>query len=174
MTFGWDGRRFTRALGVTGGTFHRVLKNDASAFGPRVQARVKQLAARHNFESQSHIDWLDRRALFYLRMTLSWICDKVARAIGASAQQVGPWERGGVPKRSVRTWGRLAKLAAVNKFSASDILDDRLWTRHCLRAAIDQSGRSNRDWEWPRLAQRRRSSSGHAEYDRSAVRQRGN
>jgi transcriptional regulator with XRE-family HTH domain len=146
ITLGWDLRRFSRALSVTEGTYHRILKNDASAFGPGVRARVKQLAARHNFESQSHIDWSDQRALFCLRMTLGWKFNKLARAIGASDQQIGPWERGGVPKRSVRTWGRLAKLAAVNDFEAADVVDDRLWSRDHLRGAISVSGRSNRDW----------------------------
>jgi transcriptional regulator with XRE-family HTH domain len=146
ITLGWDLRRFSHALGVTEGTYHRILKNDAAAFGPGVQARVKQLAAKHRFESQSPIEWSDSRALFCLRMTLGWKHNKLARAIGASAQQIGPWERGGVPKRSVRTWGRLAKLAAANKFESSNIVDDRLWTRKRLQHAIGESGRSNRDW----------------------------
>jgi DNA-binding XRE family transcriptional regulator len=118
ITLGWDVRRFTRALGVTEGTYHRILKKDASAFGPGVQAHVRQLAAKHKFESQSLIDWSDRRALFCLRMTLSWKYNKLARAIGASVQQISLWERGGVPERSVRTWGRLAKLAGANPTSA--------------------------------------------------------
>jgi hypothetical protein len=111
-----------------------------------VQARVKQLAARHKFESQSPIDWSDSRALVCLRMTLGWKGNKLARAIGASAQQIGPWERWGVPQRSVRTWGRLAKLAAANKFEPSNVVDDRLWSRRRLRKAIEQSCRSNREW----------------------------
>ena len=36
ITLGWDLRRFTRALAVTEGTYHRILKKDASAFGPGV------------------------------------------------------------------------------------------------------------------------------------------
>ena len=146
ITLGWDLRRFSLALGVTEGTYHRILKKDASAFGPGVQARVKQLAAKHKFESQSLIEWSDRRALFCLRMTLGWKYNKLARAIGASVQQVGLWERGGVPQRSVRTWGRLAKLSAANNFEPLNVVDDRLWTRERVRQAIEQSGRSNRDW----------------------------
>jgi len=79
-------------------------------------------------------------------MTLGWKYNKLARAIGASEQQLGPWERAGVPQRSVRTWGRLAKLAMANNFDSSNILDDRLWTRERLEAAIQQSGRSKRQW----------------------------
>ena len=146
ITLGWDLRRFCLALGVTEGTYHRILKKDASAFGPGVQARVKQLSAKHKFESQSVIDWSDSRALFCLRMTLAWKCNKLARAIGASAQQIGLWERGGVPQRSVRTWGRLAKLAGANRFESTNIVDDRLWTQKRLQSAIEQSGRSNREW----------------------------
>jgi transcriptional regulator with XRE-family HTH domain len=146
ITLGWDRRRFSHALGVTEGTYHRILNNDASVFGPGVQARVKRLAAQHKFESQSPIDWSDRRSLFWLRMTLGWKFNKLARAIGASEQQIGPWERGGVPQRSVRTWGRLARLAAANDFEASAIVDDRLWTGRRLRKAIGESGRSNHEW----------------------------
>ncbi len=100
---------------------------------------MKRLAATHKFESQSHIDWSDRRALFCLRMALGWKYNKLARAIGASEQQLGPWERAGVPQRSVRTWGRLAKLAVANDFDQSSILDDRLWTRERLQAAMKRS-----------------------------------
>jgi len=132
-------------LGVTEGTYHRILHKDAAAFGPGVQARVKQLAAKHKFESQSLIDWTDPRALFCLRMSLGWKYDKLARAIGASVQQVSLWERGGVPQRSVRTWGRLATIAGANKFESLNIVDDPLWTRRRLRKAIEQSGRSNRE-----------------------------
>ncbi len=145
FTLGCDLRRFSRTLGVTEGTYHRILKQDASAFGPGVQGRVKQPAARHKFESQSLIDWSDRRALFCLRMTLGWKCNKLASAIGASAQLIGPWERGRVPQRSVRPWGRLAKLAGANNFEASNIVDDRVWTKRRLGKAIEQAGRSNRD-----------------------------
>jgi transcriptional regulator with XRE-family HTH domain len=145
ITLGWDLRRSARAFGVTEGTYHRILKKDASAFGPGVQARVKQLAATHKFESLSPIDWSDSRALFCLRMTLGWKCNKLARAIGASAQQIGPWEQGGVPQRSVRTWGRLAKVAGANNFKSSNIVDDRLWSRKRPRTAIEQSGQSNRE-----------------------------
>src|SRR5207302_5982115 len=119
---------------------------DAAAFGPGVQARVKQLAAKHKFESQSPIDWADPRAVFCLRMALGWKYNKLARAIGASVQQISLWERGGVPQRSVRTWGRLAKLAVANDFESMSIVDDRLWTQERVRQAIEQSGRSNREW----------------------------
>jgi hypothetical protein len=51
-----------------------------------------------------------------------------------------------VPPRSVRTWGRLAKFAAANRFESSNIVDDRLWTRKRLGKAIELSGRSNREW----------------------------
>ena len=131
---------------MTEGTYHRILKKDASAFGPGVQARLKKLAAIHKFESQSPIDWSDNRAPFCLRMTLGWKYNKLACALGASDQQIGLWERGGVPQRSVRTWGRLAKLATANNFTASDIVDDRLWTSRRLQHAIEQSGRSKREW----------------------------
>jgi hypothetical protein len=46
ITLGCDLRRFSRALGVTERTYHRILEKDNSAFGPGVQARVKQLVVR--------------------------------------------------------------------------------------------------------------------------------
>jgi len=96
ITLGWDRRRFSLALGVTEGTYHRILNKDASAFGPGVQARVRQLAAKHKFESQSPIDWSDPQALFCLRMALGWKYNKLARAIGgqrAADQPLGARRR---------------------------------------------------------------------------------
>ena len=148
ITLGWDLRRFCLALGVTEGTYHRILKKDASVFGPGVQAKVKQLSAKHKFESQSVIDWSDPRALFCLRMTLDWKFNKLARAIGASSQQLGPWERAGVPQRSVRTWGRLAKLAKANNFESSNILDDHLWTRRSGWAKCHRSVGAGETGKW--------------------------
>ena len=79
---------------MTEGTYNRILKKDAAACGPGVQARVRQLAAKHKFESQSLIDWSDPRALFSPRMALGWKYNKLARAIGSSVQQISLWERG--------------------------------------------------------------------------------
>ena len=83
------------------------------------------------------------RALFCLRMTLGWKCNKLASAIGASAQQIGPWERGGVPQRSVRTWGRLAKLAdvaiAVPCEDTQHIQEAHLAIEHLLCLLVEQA-----------------------------------
>jgi len=61
-------------------------------------------------------------------------------------QQISLWERGGVPQRSVRIWGRLAKLAGANKFESLNIVDDRLWTMNRVSKALKQSGRRKREW----------------------------
>lgn len=143
---GMSRRAFCGQLGITEGTYARILAGDAAAFGPGVRNRVRRFAAVARFDSQSPIDWSDRRAVFCLRMHCGLKPSEFARLIGASVQQLPIWERGGVPVRSVRTWGRLAALARKRGFDASSVVDDRLWTTDHVKAAIKASGRSNRVW----------------------------
>ena len=130
---GMSMRTFTVQIGVTESTYRRVLAGDASAFGPGVRHRVRQLAAVTRFDSKSPIDWSDPRALFCLRRHLGLGVGAIARELGCSDQQVSVWDRNGVPRRSVRTWGRLARLAARKRFDSATIVDDRLWTKRLSR-----------------------------------------
>lgn len=139
-------RAFAKELGVTESTYRRILAGDESAFGPGVSTRLRRFASVARFESKSPIDWSDPRALFCLRMHLRLRKGALARAIGTSDQQIAVWDRDGVPRRSVRTWGRLARLAAKQKFDASMVVDDRLWTPELLREAIERSSRSIYQW----------------------------
>ena len=137
--------RFAPEIGLSADSYRLLMRGRDDLLTIGTITRLNSLAIRLR-AAQSRIDWSDSRALFNLRMHLGLSQGRLAKQIDASSQQVTLWDKQGVPKRSIRTWGRLSALAERSGFDAGMILDDYLWTRELIQEAVEASGRSRLAW----------------------------
>jgi DNA-binding transcriptional regulator YiaG len=142
-----DRQAFARGLGIGVDRLQRVMLGKES-LSAGILIALKRMANKSAFERslEQSIDWGDRRAGFCLRMHMGLSQLAMSKTVGCEIHTVRAWEARGVPRRSLRIWGILNRLAAKHNFDGAMVLPDREWTVELLKAAIEKSERTKAAW----------------------------